>query len=524
MLSRLLQLSVLAPAVVARGIVWESSCLSEVTSLNSTLPIVCGSLAVPRDYTNNTSNETLVLPIYKIPVANGTTSKHSVLLNFGGPGNPGLSSFAANASALQLLLGGDHDVILVTPRGVGGNLDFSCSQTDAVATLHASWTTLNGNASNVAEGELWATTGLYADACKQSPGAANGDLIGTAFTARDFMQVVEALDEDGLIYYHGFSYGTVLGMTIAALFPDKIGGMVLDGNVNVYQYYRNSYVGQYLDTDKVFSLFCSTCIATPRLCALAHNQSSAELENDLLALFYKLKSHPLPVFFPDGLGGLADYTYITNQVNSALYEPTSWPGLSVLLAGLLAGNTTLVTEASLITTSNAGHDWLSGIRCGDNRVRVSEPSALNSNISATEAESPIFGSDAVSFYYTCAQWSFYAKGNFSWPPGAVRIRTASPVLLVGNLYDPVTPLVNAKSNSADLEGSVVLQNDGIGHTSVLSQASLCTARAIRAYWFNGTLPRPGTSCPVDVPAFSLDNGWETVWKELAKEVGETYYP
>lgn len=259
----------------------------------------------------------------------------------------------------------------------------------------------------------------------------------------------------------GFSYGTVLGMTIAALFPDKIGGMALDGNVNVYQYYRNSYVAQYLDIDKVFSLFCSTCIATPQSCALAHNQSSAELENDLLALFYTLKSHPLPVSFPDGLGGLADYTYITNQVNTALYEPTSWPGLSVLLAGLLAGNTTLVTEASLITTSNPGQDWLSGIRCGDNRVRVSEPSALNSDISAPEAESPIFGSDVVSFYYTCAQWPFYAKGNFSWPPGAVPILTASPVLLVGNLYDPVTPLANAKSKSADLEGSVVLQN-GIG--------------------------------------------------------------
>lgn len=260
----------------------------------------------------------------------------------------------------------------------------------------------------------------------------------------------------------GFSYGTVLGMTIAALFPDKIGGMVLDGNVNVYQYYRNSYVGQYLDTDKVFSLFCSTCIATPQLCALAHNQSSAELENDLLALFYKLKSHPLPVSFPDGLGGLANYTYMTNQVNTALYEPTTWPGLSVLLAGLLAGNTTLVTEASLIITSNVFQDWLSGIRCGDNRVRVSEPSDLNSNISATEAESPIFGSDVVSSYYTCAQWSFFAKGNFSWPPSAVPIRTANPVLLVGNLYDPVTPLASAKSNSADSEGSVVLQNDGIG--------------------------------------------------------------
>lgn len=102
MFSQLWHLFVLAPAVVGHGIVWEPSCPSAVTSLNSTLPIVCGSLAVPLDYSNTSSNETLVVPIYKIPVANGTTSKNSVLLNFGGPGNPGLDSFAANASALQL--------------------------------------------------------------------------------------------------------------------------------------------------------------------------------------------------------------------------------------------------------------------------------------------------------------------------------------------------------------------------------------------------------------------------------------
>lgn len=35
----------------------------------------------------------------------------------------------------------------------------------------------------------------------------------------------------------GFSYGTVLGDTIARLYPTEIGGMVLDGNINPNDYW-----------------------------------------------------------------------------------------------------------------------------------------------------------------------------------------------------------------------------------------------------------------------------------------------
>ena len=35
----------------------------------------------------------------------------------------------------------------------------------------------------------------------------------------------------------GFSYGTALGATFSAMFPDKVDKVVLDGNVNVHEYY-----------------------------------------------------------------------------------------------------------------------------------------------------------------------------------------------------------------------------------------------------------------------------------------------
>jgi pimeloyl-ACP methyl ester carboxylesterase len=36
----------------------------------------------------------------------------------------------------------------------------------------------------------------------------------------------------------GFSYGTLLGATVAAMFPDKMDKVVLDGVVNPFEYYH----------------------------------------------------------------------------------------------------------------------------------------------------------------------------------------------------------------------------------------------------------------------------------------------
>lgn len=44
--------------------------------------------------------------------------------------------------------------------------------------------------------------------------------------------------EDGMLRYWGQSYGTVLGATAAAMFPDRIDKMVIDGVVDLPEYYE----------------------------------------------------------------------------------------------------------------------------------------------------------------------------------------------------------------------------------------------------------------------------------------------
>jgi pimeloyl-ACP methyl ester carboxylesterase len=59
-----------------------------------------------------------------------------------------------------------------------------------------------------------------------------GQYVGTAFTARDMILIAEKLNEDGLLRYYGWSYGTVLGAYTAAVFP---------GNVNPDDYPEGHY-------------------------------------------------------------------------------------------------------------------------------------------------------------------------------------------------------------------------------------------------------------------------------------------
>lgn len=44
--------------------------------------------------------------------------------------------------------------------------------------------------------------------------------------------------------------------------------------------------------------------------------------------------------------------------------------------------------------------------------------------------------------------------------------------------------------------------------------SLCTAKAVRSFFVNGTYPSPGSQCEVDVPAFEV--GLESSSEKLRK--------
>ena len=93
----------------------------------------------------------------------------------------------------------------LTCSGTGDTLLFECFPDEtARAAYYASVSTLAANASEVELGKVWAHQEWLAATCANSPNAtAVGELIGTAFTARDMIQIVDALGEDGMLRFWG---------------------------------------------------------------------------------------------------------------------------------------------------------------------------------------------------------------------------------------------------------------------------------------------------------------------------------
>jgi hypothetical protein len=205
-----------------------------------------------------------------------------------------------------------------------------------------------------------------------------------------------------------------------------------------------------------------------------------------------------------------NFKTLNTVVFNAMYATALWPLLGNFLDAVWTRNVTqynllLPILAGALTTTKtpfpdmAQIETIPAIRCSDVLLRSTSPYPKPAAVSrALMAQSPHLGGSVVSAQpLLCPQWPFKAKEQYQ---GNFNVTTKSPILFVGNIFDPITSLAAAQNASATFEGSGLLIHGGYGHTST-GQASNCTTLAIADYFVNGTLPVAGTVCPVDVPLF-----------------------
>ncbi|KAK3663717.1 hypothetical protein LTR22_005418 [Elasticomyces elasticus] len=369
--------------------------------------------------------------------------------------------------------------------GLGITIPFSCYDSDLARAAAAAATPQALNASDTALGAVWAASGALAELCYENAGDV-GRFVGTSFVARDIMQIVDALGEDGLLRYYGFSYGTTLGATVAAMFPDRMDKLLFDGVVNPTEYWAGPTYQAILDTDATLSAFFASCIESPSFCPLSQISSSAIDLEHLLG--------------PNNPDNIVTYAAVKAAIVGALYFPSTWSSLSSQLFALLTANATAYATAPAppdpfppsLFPDLSGPEVLDGIACADRALRSENLTDLLPVLARFEDESWIRGDGDVAIATLhCARWKLASAERYT---GSFDdVRTKHPVLIVGNTIDPATPLAGARNLSEDFKGSVLLENNGVGHTTIASP-SLCVAKYVRAYFVNGTLPAVGTVC------------------------------
>ncbi|KAF4621975.1 hypothetical protein D9613_009061 [Agrocybe pediades] len=474
----------------------------------------CTRLIVPLNHSEPDGAEAVIALIRK-PAAVPITSpsyRGPILFNPGGPGGSGVDMIQGRGDLLSAIVGPNFDVVGFDPRGISRSTPrASFFKTHVERSLFGVGSGLP-LANNSVEGisRSWARGRLLGNLAAETD---DGYLrhINTDQTAHDMLRIVEAHGRDKIQYW-GFSYGSVLGASFAAMFPDRIERLIIDGVVDSENYYATLWSNNLLNTDKVMDSFFDGCHeAGPEDCDF-WAPSPDDIRKNLTSIYDSLRSRPIPVKTEKGYG-LVDYAMVRGLVFRALYSPfAAFRPLATALAALATGDASLIFDRAFVPPTQCSCDPSDGLFTNvpdaQSAVLCNDGKDVPGDFASSEkyfdmlTKASQWGEIWASIRMGCVGWPKFPKDHFQGPFIA---NTSHPLLLIGNTADPVTPLWAAKKMSKGFEGSAVLTQNSPGHCSI-SGPSLCTQKYIREYFISGKLPPPGTVCEVDTTPFSPPPG------------------
>lgn len=446
----------------------------------------------------NSGNKTFSIPLIRMRGKNAT---QNILLNPGGPGGSGTNFLYRKGEELNAILGEGLHLLTFDPRGINASSPLaSCYPTNETRRTLSSPLDVTDVANSA---EFYAWTSNFVQACADTMDD-HGKYINTPQTAADMNSILDAVGQEDMVYW-GFSYGTLLGQTYAGLFPNRSKRVIIDGVVNQFDWYEGLVdLEDMADTENVLHGFFDECVkAGSDNCTLASLASSKEeLEQVVFSYLDKLKEEPLSVYVNNTVYGVLGYSKLLyNGIFPALYKPASWYDLADRLAQLIQGN---ATEAFLayggddpwnqIGESNhfvIMNDGLTGPKYWEQgRQALLEYMLPLQNVS-------LFGKGSWEGLYAKQQWSIPRTHGYKPRKG---VKTAHPLLILSTTYDPVCPLISARSANEAFAESQIVEVQGYGHCS-LAIGSTCLAKHVREFLYEGKVPESYTQCEADVPYF-----------------------
>ena len=444
----------------------------------------CTELDVPINY-EKIATGTFKISVLRYAAQDPANRIGSLVINPGGPGASGVD-YAYNAEYIfDPELTDRYDIVGFDPRGVARSVPISCF-TDAETDANYAADSKPDNAAEFKAAV--ADSKKFIEKCL----AKNKHLtsFSTANAARDMDILRAALGEEKLNYL-GKSYGTYMGALYAALFPNKIGRVILDGAVDPTISNFEQTKSQAMGFDLALQAFIADCIATTS-CPLPRNQASAT--STLISLWQSAAKKPLPVKNKDEKRAVTESLLVLGTA-SALYDSAEgWPELRRAIREALDGyGDTYLELADLYSGRQEDgtyptNEFDSGaiIDCLDFKDYRTE-ARFQSDAAKIAAAAPAFGPYIAYSGLTCK----YLKAPR--PFKVVKTTTSAPILIIGTTGDPATPYAWAKGLARLLPNSRLLTFVGDGHTGQ-GRGNACIDDAVDAYFLTGALPAKDLRC------------------------------
>lgn len=462
-------------------------------------PVECSTITVPMDQfnTTNSGDKVFTIPLIRM---RGRDAAQNLLINPGGPGGSGIEFLFRRGEQLSTIVGEGFHLLSFDPRGVNSSTPQATCYPDKDTRRALSQV----RDSRVIEDspEAYAFAQNFVQACADTMGE-HGLYVNTPQTAADMNTILDAVGQKDMIYW-GFSYGTLLGQTYAGLYPDRSKRVIIDGVVNQFDWYEAlASTEDLVDTAHVLEGFVDECLKARENCTLSTlSKSKGELMEMILDLAGSLDEEPLSVYVNNTVWGTLDYSKIMySAVFPALYKPAMWYDLADRLFKLLSGN---ATEAYL--AYGQGNPWnIEGnaneaVTFNDGKSGLKNwPQDRHSVLAIIEpvVNASVFGPTANGGFYIKQQWTIPKTHRYVPKFG---VKTAHPLLILSTTFDPVCPLVSARSANKAFANSQIVEVKGYGHCSV-AVTSTCLANHVRDFLYNGTVPESYTQCEVDGPYF-----------------------
>jgi pimeloyl-ACP methyl ester carboxylesterase len=491
---------------------------------------VCATATVPLDYRAPRGRQ-ISLAVVKHPAEDPARRIGTLFLNPGGPGGTGTSQIPAWIGFFPAALRDHFDIVSWDPRGIGESTAVQCFTTgDAEDRFLGDEATFPvGSAQQRTYIFKWAILG-------QRCAVRNGALlahVSTAETAQDLDLLRRAVG-DPMLNYIGLSYGTFLGATYANLFPDKVGALVLDGNLAPDNWTNANSpiaklgislrIGSDAGTSSVLASLLRLCgaVDTTKCAFSAGTPHATTAKFD--TLLQRLLAAPIVI----GSGPNAKtitYSLLLDELSDALdivqalpnQDPAlsiqGWSGAAAALQNLWEMSEQ--SDANSVVSTTAAAALAAGRSSAPASARYHGPEQGLSVICA-DAPNPRDPRDyarlepfvlvrggpvglvALWNDEPCSTWPVRTPAAYRGPWNR---STANPILVVGNTNDPSTPYANSVLMTEQLARSRLLTLRGYGHTAVLNP-SKCANDAMVSYLIDHVLPPAGTVCTQDEPPFA----------------------